>query len=197
MFAEKSRNLHNEIDNTLPLLNGEKNKIDTLLDILHPSFPYTNEQYDIVLLRLEDLWLKQMKLEDKINHIEKDIITHELIDNYKKQIEQYQVLLTYIDNLSEFKNNWPFFRTLIWKLCLDDCNWKSLIHSIYHIEYLINNINHYQMKEFILNNYKIVTNSLMLFIKDLITIQINPQKHRFHGEEQNVLLDIKYDIILN
>ena len=31
----------------------------------------------------------------KINHIQKDIITHDLIDESKKQIEQCQTFLTY------------------------------------------------------------------------------------------------------
>ncbi|CAF3089850.1 unnamed protein product, partial [Rotaria sp. Silwood2] len=120
--------------------------------------------------------IKQIKLEEKLNDIQKNIITHDLIDNYKKQIEQYEIILTYMNNLEELKDKWTFFRLFIWRFCLDIYNWKSLAHSIHHIEYLINNLDNYQIKEFIQKKFKTLSNYFILFIKDVITLQTKSEK---------------------
>ncbi|CAF1055630.1 unnamed protein product, partial [Rotaria sordida] len=158
-------------------LINDGNKINNSSLIFDSLLPYMNEKSNL-LLKLDDLYLKQIELEEKINSIQKNIITYDLIDNYKKQIEQYEIILIYMNNLEEFKDKWTFFRLFIWRFYLDIYNWKSLAHSIYHIEYLINNLDNYQIKEFIQKNFKNLLNYFILFIKDIITIQIKSEKQQ-------------------
>ncbi len=84
------------------------------------------------------------------------------------------------------KEKLKFFRIFLWYIYSDIYNWKSLAHSIYHIEYLINHLDNYQIKEFIQKQFQILLNYFILFIKDLITIQIKSQK-------QNQSSTIKYN----
>jgi len=89
-----------------------------------------------------------------------------------------------MENFSEEKLK--FFRIFLWYSYSDIYNWKSLAYSIYHIEYLINHLDNYQIKEFIQKQFQILLNYFILFIKDLITIQIKSQK-------QNQSSTIKYN----
>jgi hypothetical protein len=96
-----------------------------------------------------------------------------LIDNYQNQIEKFS------------DEKFKFFRIFLWYIYTDIYNWKSLAYSIYHLEHLINNLNNYQIKEFIQKQFQILLNYFILFIKDLITIQIKSKK-------QNQSSEIKY-----
>ncbi|CAF0727356.1 unnamed protein product [Rotaria sp. Silwood1] len=191
MFSSNTQDDHNvsDLSSTITNINtksqkinihsnqliNDENEINNSSSIFDTSFPYMNEKSNL-LLKLDDLCIKQIKLEEIINDIQKNIITHDLIDNYKKQIEHYEIILPYMNNLEEFKDKWTFFRLFIWRFCLDIYNWKSLAHSIYHIDYLVNNLDNYQIKEFIQKKFKILLNSFILFIKDIITTQIKSEK---------------------
>jgi len=167
-----------------------QNKVDSSSSISNSSFRDVTEKSNI-LLKIDDIRLKQMKLEEKLNHIENQAITHDLIDDYKKQIETFQPLLTFINKFEEFpEEKLKFFRTFLWHFCSDVYNWRSLAYSIYHIEHLIHNLDNYQIKEFIQKQCKVVLNDFILFIKDLITLQMKLQK------QENESSKIKYDIEL-
>ena len=125
---------------------------------------------------IDDLRLKQIKLEEKLNHIKNEMITNDVIENYKKEIDKFHSLLIYINDLEEFEEKFQFFRLFISRFYSDIYNWKSFAKSIYHIEYLINNLDNYQIKEFIQKQFKILLDYFILFIKDLITIQIKSHK---------------------
>jgi hypothetical protein len=64
-------------------------------------------------------------------------------------------------------NDLEFFRLFI----SDIYNWKSLVRSVYYVKNLINNLDNYQIKEFIQKDFESLFNYFVLFIKDLITIQ--------------------------
>jgi hypothetical protein len=64
-------------------------------------------------------------------------------------------------------NDLEFFRLFI----SDIYNWKSLVRSVYYVKNLINNLDNYQIKEFIRKDFESLFNYFVLFIKDLITIQ--------------------------
>ncbi|CAF3491209.1 unnamed protein product [Rotaria socialis] len=177
MFSSNNQNDHNKLDRNSALLNKCPHEANSSLSISDVLFPCIDEKSDI-LLKLDDLCVKQTKLEDSVNHVQKNLITRNLVDNYKKQIDQYQILLTCMDNLQEFKDKWAFFRIFIERFCLDLYNWKPIAHSIYHINYLINNLDNCQMKEFIRSYFVNVLNSFILFVKYLITIQIKSQKQQ-------------------
>jgi hypothetical protein len=51
-------------------------------------------------------------------------------------------------------------------------NWKSLAYSIYHIQHLINHFDNYQMKNPLGKQFQYLSDYFILFIKDLITIEI-------------------------
>ncbi|CAF1025422.1 unnamed protein product [Adineta steineri] len=122
---------------------------------------------------INDLRLKQKELEEKLKNIEYDVIKKDEIDNYRKQIEKYQSVLTYKNKLECFPGeNLEIFRIFIWNLCSDVCNWKLLAHSIYHIEHLINNLDNYQLKEILKKQFQILLNEFKLFMKELINLQI-------------------------
>jgi hypothetical protein len=87
-------------------------------------------------------------------------------DNSKKFIEKFS------------EEKLKFFRLFLWYYYSDIYNWKFLAQSIYHIEYLINKLDNYQIKEFIQKQFQILLNDFILFIKDLITIQIQSQKQK-------------------
>ncbi|CAF1255045.1 unnamed protein product [Rotaria magnacalcarata] len=197
MFSSNNQDDHNKLDRNFALLNKYRHEANGPLSISDVLSPCMDEKSDI-LLKLDDLCVKQTKLEDGVNHIQKNLITRNLVDNHKKQIDQYQILLTCIDNLQEFKDKWAFFRIFIERFCLDFYNWKSIAHSIYHINYLINNLDNYQMKEFIRSYFMNVFNSFLSFVKYLITIQIKPQKQQPSDQitGENDSSTKKYDIKL-
>ena len=153
----------NEIQNSSSIF-GSKDKFDTVL-------------------KSNNLYLKQMKSEDKMHHTQSNLKVDNLLVNDKKQIEQFQTFLIYTNSLDEFKDQLKFFRAFIERFCLNTHNWKSLANSIYRTEHLINNLDNYQIKEFIQNKFHALLDSFILFVKDLISIQIKSKRHEQQQEQ--------------
>jgi hypothetical protein len=198
MFSLNNRDSRNTLDPALSLLNTDRKSKEpsirtniSLIDedgIISSSPLVTSNvtplrfvdeksmQQSETFSKINDIHLKQSLLQEKISKIQNEVLTHDLIDNYKKQIKIFEPLLSYTNCLDELKEKLDFFRLFIWRLCSDTHNWKFLAHSIYYIERLINNLDNHQIKEFIQKPFKIILNEFILFVKDLITKQIELQK---------------------
>lgn len=72
-----------------------------------------------------------------------------------------------------------FFRVFLWYFYSEIYNWKSLAYSIYHLEHLINHLDNYQIKDFIQRSFRDLLDYFTLFLKDLITIQIQSSKRKY------------------
>jgi hypothetical protein len=74
-----------------------------------------------------------------------------------------------------------FFRRYLWNYFHSNVyNWKSLAYSIYHIEHLINHLNNYQIKNSLEKQFRYLSDYFILFIKDLITIEIQSTERKSH-----------------
>jgi len=138
-------------------------------------FSTNNQDNQNILNAISPVINTDRRSEEENIHTNTSIIEQDISsDNYKKQMEKFS------------EEKLKFFRIFLWYIYSDKYNWKSLAHSIYHIEYLINHLDNYQIKQFIQKQFQILLNYFILFIKNLITIQIKSQK-------QNQSSAIKYN----
>ncbi len=94
-----------------------------------------------------------------------------------------------------------FFRIYLWYIYSNVYNWKSLAYSIYHIEHLIHHFDNYQIKNLLEKQYRNLSDYFTLFMKDLITIEIQSSKrlcHQYsHSYPRSDSKDIENDSIFH